>query len=169
MLPHQRGFKEEVICHCKTSSYLAGHARWKISSTSSMIGSVTSWTINEKWGWCIQCSIFFFCPVKKLSRTITSCPSIMSLSVKWEPTNPAPPVINIFLRLESGRIVWNGVWMNRGVRLEKLRRTVRIVIKHHQKYWGPTHSFHHMRITRGRNGLWSEKLLSFNKALLRFG
>ena len=89
-----------------SSSYLAGHARWNISSTSSMIGSVTSWTINEKCGWCIQCSTFFFCPVKKLSRTITSWPSIISLSVKWDPTNPAPPVINIFFRLESGRIIW---------------------------------------------------------------
>jgi hypothetical protein len=31
-------------------------------------------------------------PVKKLSRTVTSCPSNINRSTKWEPTNPAPPV-----------------------------------------------------------------------------
>src|SRR6266851_9496543 len=34
-------------------------------------------------------------PLKKLSRQITSCPSRNSLSHKWEPRNPAPPVTRV--------------------------------------------------------------------------
>ena len=39
-----------------------------------------------------HCSTFLFLPVKKLSATMTSCPSFISRSTKCEPTNPLPPV-----------------------------------------------------------------------------
>lgn len=36
-------------------------------------------------------------PVDRLSNITTEFPSKLSLSAKWLPTKPAPPVINIFL------------------------------------------------------------------------
>lgn len=62
-------------------------------SPSMYSGSTTSWLMSSKFSWPIQCSTFLFLPVKKLSTTVTSWPSIISLSVRWEPTKPAPPVI----------------------------------------------------------------------------
>ena len=59
-----------------------------------------------------KCSMILLCPVKKLSRTITSWPSFISLSVRWDPTKPAPPVIRIFLRLESGSWSWLEKWLD---------------------------------------------------------
>ena len=56
-------------------------------------GFTTSWFNSSKFSCPIQCSTLRFLPVKKLSTTVTSCPCIMSLSTKWLPTNPAPPVI----------------------------------------------------------------------------
>mmetsp|Transcript_16040 Transcript_16040/g.61169 ORF Transcript_16040/g.61169 Transcript_16040/m.61169 type:complete len:200 (+) Transcript_16040:2228-2827(+) len=40
----------------------------------------------------IQCWTFRFRPVNMLSTTMTSWPSNMSKSTRWEPTKPAPPV-----------------------------------------------------------------------------
>ena len=69
-------------------------ATWCHRSSPSMYsGSTTSWLMSSKFSWPIQCSTFLFLPVKKLSTTVTSWPSIISLSVRWEPTKPAPPVI----------------------------------------------------------------------------
>lgn len=62
-------------------------------SPSIYKGSTTSWLMSSKFSWPIQCSTFLFLPVKKLSTTVTSWPSIISLSVRWDPTKPAPPVI----------------------------------------------------------------------------
>ncbi len=46
---------------------------------------------SKRWfpKWCIT---FSFLPVKKLSTTITWSPLAISLSTRWLPTNPAPPV-----------------------------------------------------------------------------
>ena len=39
---------------------------------------------------------------------ITSCPWIISLSTKCDPTNPAPPVTKIRLRFPSGKNITGG-------------------------------------------------------------
>mmetsp|Transcript_17664 Transcript_17664/g.31905 ORF Transcript_17664/g.31905 Transcript_17664/m.31905 type:complete len:207 (-) Transcript_17664:61-681(-) len=65
------------------------------------MGSMTSCTTREKLGWCSQCSMLRFWPVKKLSITTTSWPKLMSLSTRCDPTNPAPPVTRIFNRSAS--------------------------------------------------------------------
>src|SRR3990172_9866704 len=38
-------------------------------------------------------------PVERLSYTVTLCPLTASKSVVWEPMKPAPPVINILMRV----------------------------------------------------------------------
>jgi hypothetical protein len=40
-------------------------------------------------------------PVMKLSTQITSCPSARNRSQRWEPMNPAPPVIITFATTPS--------------------------------------------------------------------
>lgn len=41
--------------------------------------------------------MFFRSPVMRLSIPITSYPSLMNLSQRWEPKNPAAPVIKTLL------------------------------------------------------------------------
>lgn len=81
-------------------------------STSHLVHSSISIDSYLKLGWCSQCATFFFWPVKKLSTTMTSWPSIMSLSTKCDPTKPAPPVTTIFILRWSLR---NCVFITYGV------------------------------------------------------
>ena len=78
------------------------------SITSIMIGSTTSWMISKKFGCPIQCAIFFFLPVNMLSITVTWWPANISLSTRWLPTNPEPPVTRILNFSESGMTLTRG-------------------------------------------------------------
>ena len=59
-------------------------------------------------------------PVDRLSRISTSCPLSSSASERWDPMNPAPPVINARTRLSfpSG---------DHGPRLEGMHRRGNLV------------------------------------------
>jgi hypothetical protein len=35
--------------------------------------------------------------VERSSMTVISCPPLISLSARWLPTNPAPPVMRVFI------------------------------------------------------------------------
>src|SRR5208282_5226374 len=61
-------------------------------STSSRIGSTTSWRMNSKLRLPSRCMMLARLPLKKLSRQMTSWPSLSRRSHRWEPRNPAPPV-----------------------------------------------------------------------------
>ena len=54
-------------------------------------------------------TIFSVFPVEKLSRQITSYPSPRKASHKFEPINPAPPVISIFCTIFDSFICMNMV------------------------------------------------------------
>lgn len=69
------------------------HKKMSLHLPSMNKGLTTSWFKSSKFSCPIQCSIFLFRPVKKLSATVTSCPSSISLSTRCDPTKPAPPVI----------------------------------------------------------------------------
>lgn len=70
------------------------HVIWWLSVLPSMNrGFTMSWFINSKFSWPIQCSTLRFRPVKKLSTTVTSWPSSIRRSTRWDPTKPAPPDI----------------------------------------------------------------------------
>ncbi|BAS75118.1 Os01g0837350 [Oryza sativa Japonica Group] len=56
------------------------------------MGSTTSWRSSSNLGFRRWCATLSFLPVKKLSTTITLSPCSSSLSTRWLPTNPAPPV-----------------------------------------------------------------------------
>ena len=59
-------------------------------------GSITSWLINLKRLFLDQWAIFLNEQLEKLSRQITDSPCFIRLSIKWDPRNPAPPVIRCF-------------------------------------------------------------------------
>lgn len=58
------------------------------------MGTVTSCSIRWKRDSEPKGSMLRRCPVKKLSRQMTSLPSSSSRSIRFEPMKPAPPVTN---------------------------------------------------------------------------
>src|SRR5688572_11746061 len=88
-------------------------ARWKTTSLRSIhsasSGSLSMVSITyEKPGILFRCEMFSMDPVDRLSMIPTSCPRCSSCSARWDPMNPAPPVISAFivvLAAESGRSV----------------------------------------------------------------
>src|SRR5262245_32959539 len=54
-----------------------------------------SWTTTLKFGLSARWAMLSRLPVRKLSRARTCCPSARNRSHKWDPMNPAPPVISV--------------------------------------------------------------------------
>ena len=89
------------ICVCSPNGevIIESEAKCHILSTSIFIGSVTSCLISSKLGSLNKNCIFFFVPVKKLSRHITSSPFFSKVLARCEPRNPLPPVIKFLFFL----------------------------------------------------------------------
>ena len=82
---------QNLLCICIHRKYESDSRLFFVPSIRR--GSTTSWLMSSKFGCPTQCSMLRLRPVKKLSTTVTSWPCIIKLSVRWEPTNPAPPDI----------------------------------------------------------------------------
>src|SRR3954463_10506861 len=98
-------FVSIVYTGCSTISLTpTAAAKWKTTSLRS-ISSASSgslFTVSMKYskpGRPLRCEMLSIDPVDRLSRISTSCPFSSNASERWEPMNPAPPVINARTRL----------------------------------------------------------------------
>src|SRR5947209_10473969 len=84
---------------CSSSSFTpTAAARWTTTSASLTTSSTTSSSSTEpstkrNRGWVPAKPRFWRRPVESWSSTSTLSPRASSVSVKWEPMNPAPPVM----------------------------------------------------------------------------